>query len=104
MSRVRVTIDKLSLKGFEASQREPLVEGLQGELARVLADPATRSGWTRAWRTPVMRLGQIAMEPGALGIRRFGGGMARGIARQAMNNVREASPRRKLEEPSRNQS
>jgi hypothetical protein len=89
MSRVRVTVDKLSLKGFEADQRRALVEGLQSELARILADPATRGAWARPWRASVLRLGQTVLEPGAPGSRRFGGGMARGIAREAMNNARD---------------
>jgi hypothetical protein len=81
MSRIRVTIDELALKGFEPGQRKALVDGLQGELARALADPATRGDCASSRRTPVLRLGQMAIEPGASGSRKFGSGMARGIAK-----------------------
>jgi hypothetical protein len=88
MSRVRVTIDRLALKGFEPDQRRGLVDGLQSELARVLADRATRD-WADPRHLPVLRLGQAAIEPGSPGGRRFGAGMARRIAREAMNNARD---------------
>jgi hypothetical protein len=81
MSRIQVTIDQLVLKGFEPGQRKALAEELQGELSRVLADPATRAGWARPHRTPVLRLGRMAIEPGAAGSRKFGGGVARAIAK-----------------------
>ncbi len=81
MSRIHVTIDKLVLKGFEPGQRKALVEGLQTELRRMLADPATRSEWAHSRRTPVLRLGQMQIEPGLSGSRKFGGGVARGIAK-----------------------
>jgi hypothetical protein len=81
MSRVRVAIDKLVLKGFEPGQREALVDGLQGELARVLADATTRGEWARSRRMPMLSLGRMPLEPGASAGRRFGNGMARGIIR-----------------------
>jgi hypothetical protein len=82
MSRVRVTIDALALRGLEPAERSALVEGLRTELARVLADPATRRTWARSHRTPVMRLGHMPLEPGAAGGRKFGGGLAQGIAKR----------------------
>jgi hypothetical protein len=81
MSRIRVTIDELVLKGIEAGDRNALVDGLRSELARVLADPAARAEWARMHRTPVLRLGRIPLESGASGGRKFGKGMARAIGR-----------------------
>lgn len=79
MSRVRVTIDRLVLHGMGPVERQALVEGLTAELSRILADPATRAGWARSHRTPVVKLGRMTLEPGGAGGRKFGGGLARGI-------------------------
>jgi hypothetical protein len=81
VSRVQVTIDQLVLRGFDPADRKALVEGLQGELSRVLADPAARAAWARSHRTPVLRLGRMPLEPGTSGGREFGGGLARAIGR-----------------------
>jgi hypothetical protein len=81
MSVIHVTIDRLSLKGFEASDRKALVEGLRSELSRVLADPATRAEWARSRRTPVLRLGRMPLESGPAGGRKFGGSVAQAIGR-----------------------
>ena len=81
MSRIRVTIDELVLKGIEAGDRNALVDGLRSELARVLADPAARAEWARTHRTPVLRLGSMPLEPGRAGGRKFGTGIARAIGR-----------------------
>jgi hypothetical protein len=81
MSRIRVTIDRLVLKGIEPEVRTALVEALRAELSRVLADPATRADWARSHRTPVLRLGSIPLQPGPSGGRKLGGGMARAIGR-----------------------
>jgi hypothetical protein len=81
MSRVRVNIDSLVLKGLDTDARKALVEGLRAELSRVLSDPATRGAWTGSQRTPVLRLGRMTLEPGATGGRALGRGVARAIAR-----------------------
>lgn len=81
MSRIRVTIDALTLKGFDPADGRALIEGLRSELTRVLADPLTRAEWARSHRTPVLRLGQIPIESGSAGSRKFGQGMARAIGR-----------------------
>jgi len=81
MSRIRVTIDRLVLKGFESGSEKALVEGLQAELQRALADPAARAEWARSHRTPVLRLGKMPLEPGAGGARRLGQGMGRAIGK-----------------------
>ena len=81
MSRIRVTIDRLALKGFEAADRKAIEEGLRSELSRVLADPAARTEWARSRRTPVLRLGRMQFEPGPAGGRKFGGNVARAIGK-----------------------
>lgn len=81
MSRVRVTIDQLVLKGLEPADRKALVEGLQAELSQVLSDPAARAAWARSHRTPVLKLGRMPLESGPAGGRKFGGGLARAIGK-----------------------
>jgi hypothetical protein len=81
MSRIRVTIDQLALRGFDAGDRKQLIEELHAELSRLLADPSGRAEWARSRRTPVLRLGPIAMEAGPAGGRKFGGSLARSIGR-----------------------
>lgn len=79
MSRVRVTIDRLVLKGLEPVDRRALVEGLQAELSRLLSDQAARAEWAHPHRTPVLRLGRLPFEPGSAGGRKFGARVARAI-------------------------
>jgi hypothetical protein len=81
MSRITLNIDRLVLKGFEPGDRNALVQGLQAELSRVLADPVTRAEWARSHRTPVLRLGRMPIEPGPAGGRKFGAGLARAIGK-----------------------
>jgi hypothetical protein len=81
VSRINLTIDQLVLRGFEPGDRKALVEGLQTELSRVLADRATRAEWARPHRTPVLRLGRMPLEFGLPGRRKFGRGMARAMGK-----------------------
>jgi hypothetical protein len=81
MSRIRLTIDHLVLKGIEPAERTALVEALQLELSRVLADRSLRAEWARPHRTPVLKLGRMPLEPGLAGGRKFGGSVARLIGR-----------------------
>lgn len=81
MSRVRVTIDQLALKGLEPADRKALIEGLQAELARTLLDRSTRAEWARPHRTPVMKLAAMPFEPGPSGGRKLGVDVARAIGR-----------------------
>ena len=78
---ISVRIDQLVLKGFEPADRNALVEGLQAELSRVLADPVARAEWARSHRRPVLRLGRMPLEAGPAAARKFGGGLARAIAK-----------------------
>jgi hypothetical protein len=82
MSRtIEVRIDRLVLRGIDPSDRKALVEGLQAELSRILAD--SRSGGQRmqARHTPLLKLGRMPLEPGRSGSRKFGGGLARAIGK-----------------------
>jgi hypothetical protein len=81
VSRINLTIDHLVLRGFEPGDRKALVEGLQSELSRVLADPATRAEWARPHRTAFLRLGPMPLAPGPSGTRKFAGTVARAIGR-----------------------
>jgi hypothetical protein len=81
MTRVTLTIDRLVLTGVDPADRHALVDGLRGELARVLADPEGRGAWAKSHRTPVLRLGKMAFEPGAAGGRKLGAGVARAVGR-----------------------
>jgi hypothetical protein len=80
MSRVRVTIDALVIRGLDPIARRALVEGLHAELSRVLSDPANRTAFVRSHRTSVMRLGQVPLEPGAAGGRKIGGRIGQSLA------------------------
>jgi hypothetical protein len=81
MSRVRVTIDELVLKGLEPLQRQALVDGLRAEFSRMFSDPATRES-VRSNRTPIVKLGRLPLEAGAAGGRQFGGALAHSIGRK----------------------
>ena len=81
MSRIHVHIDRLVLPGMEIGDQKALVKGLQAELRRVLSDPAARGGWARSHRTPVLRLGQMPLEAGPSGGRKFGCTLARSIGK-----------------------
>lgn len=81
MSRIRVSIDRLVLRGLDAGQQTALTASLRHELARLLADRASRADWAREQRTPTMRLGRLPLEAGPAGGKKFGAGLARGIAR-----------------------
>jgi hypothetical protein len=81
MSRVRVTIDKLILKGIDRADGKALTEALRWELSQALADPTNRIGWTESTQTPVLKLGRLSLESGTAGARKFGGGLGRAIGR-----------------------
>jgi len=81
MSRIRVTIDELTLKGFDADEGRAVGEGLRSELTRVLADPIVRAEWVRSHRRPVLNLGQLPIQSGSAGSNKFGRGIAQGVGR-----------------------
>jgi hypothetical protein len=83
MSERRVTlhIDRLVLRGIDPLDQRALAEGLQSELARVLAEPAVRAAMTKSRRTAVMRLGRVAMQPGKTGARALGSSVAKTVGK-----------------------
>jgi hypothetical protein len=81
MSRIHLRIDRLVLHGLEPGQEKALVESLRHELSQVLSAPASRGEWARSHRTPVLKLGQMPIDPGNAGARKFGAQLARGIGR-----------------------
>jgi hypothetical protein len=81
MSRIRVNIDRIAIRGMDPVQRRALVEGLEAELSRILADPAVRAAAAKARRTPVLRLAGVPLAAGSPGGRRVGVGIARAIGR-----------------------
>lgn len=74
MSRVRIDIDRLVLKGFDPADRKAIVEGLREELARL-------TGPARSQRTPVLRLGSMPWDPGPAGTRKLGGSIGRAVGK-----------------------
>jgi hypothetical protein len=82
MSRViEVNIDRVVLRGIDPSDRKAMIEGLEAELSRILADPRSGGQKIQSRRTPVLKLGRMALEPGPAGGRKFGSGLARAIGR-----------------------
>jgi hypothetical protein len=81
MSKIHVTIDRLVLSGLDPAARHAFVNGLKTELTRALADPAQRADWASSRRTPVLRLGRVALDPGVGGARKLGGHVAKSIAK-----------------------
>lgn len=84
-ARVNVTIDRLVLRGLDPAARTAFVEGLRGELARVLADPAARAQMQGS-RTPVLRLGQMPLGDGPSAARGLGRSVARAIGKSGSVN------------------
>jgi hypothetical protein len=81
LSRISVRIDRLVLPEMDARDRKALVDGLHGELTRVLSDPATRASWAKSHRTPVLRLGRMPIKPGPSGGRAFGTALGHSIGK-----------------------
>ena len=70
MKRVVVHIDRLVLKGFRNADSHAFSEGMRGELARLLADPATGErlgslGHVSSLHTGKVRLAQDAKPHGS---------------------------------------
>jgi hypothetical protein len=78
---VNLHIDRLVLRGIDPMDKHALADGLKTELARMLGDPATRAALMQSRRTPVLRLGRMAMQPGMAGARALGGGVAKAIGK-----------------------
>jgi hypothetical protein len=84
MKRVIVHIDRMVLKGFRNTDAPAIGEGMRGELARLLADPATGErlaslGHVSSHDAGKVRLAQDA-KPQRLGIS-AGRAIVKGISR-----------------------
>ena len=80
MSRIHVTIDKVVLRGVEASERQAVIDGLRAGLAAALADQPS-AGWARPGSTGVLRLGAIPAGEGPADRRTFGRQLGGAIGR-----------------------
>jgi hypothetical protein len=78
---VSLHIDRLVLRGIDPADKHALADGLKTELARLLADPAMRAAMMQSRRTPVLRLGRMAMQPGMAGARGLGKGVAKAMGK-----------------------
>ena len=81
VSRIRLTIDRVVLNGFQNVEAGALTKALESQLSQVLADKATRRVWARPHRTPVMKLGRMALQPGTAGARHFGQTLGTAVGR-----------------------
>jgi hypothetical protein len=72
MSRIRLTIDRLELNGFEPLEGKALSEALRSQLSDMLSDHATRAEWARSHRTQVLKLGTVPLETGTVGAGKLG--------------------------------
>jgi hypothetical protein len=79
MSRVRVTIDRVVLRGLDRFDRQPLLDGLKSELSQLLANPANEARSARFRHMPVLYMRGLSLQPGASGANKLGSGIARGI-------------------------
>ena len=81
MSRIRLDIDRLVLNGFQPLEAKALTAALQSQLFLVLAESRTSHEWAQSHRTPVLKLGRMAISPGGTGARIVGAQLASRIGR-----------------------
>jgi hypothetical protein len=81
MSRIRLNIERLVLNGFAPREGKALANALESQLQQVLANPAPRGEWAHPHRTPVLKLGQMPLQPGTSGAQQFGTQMAKAVGR-----------------------
>ena len=63
MRRVLVHIERLVLKGFRDADAHAISEGMRGELARVLADPATGERLASLRHMSTLHAGKVRLAP-----------------------------------------
>ena len=84
MKDVFVHIDRMVLKGFRNADAHAIGEGMRGELARLLADPATSQQLAALGHVSSLHAGKVGLAPDArpqrLGIS-AGRAIAKGISR-----------------------
>ena len=81
MSRIRLTIDRLVLNGFDALEGKALSEALRAQLSESLSDRATQAEWARSHRTLMLKLGRMPLEAGTIGAGKFGRQVARAMGK-----------------------
>jgi hypothetical protein len=81
MSRIRLDIDRLVLRGFEPLEAKAFSEALQSHLSEILSEQATRTHWAGLQRTPVLKLGRMSRDSGIAGARKFGKQVARAVGK-----------------------
>jgi hypothetical protein len=81
MSRIRLDIDQLVLKGFEPREGKAVARVLEAQLQQVLANPEMRNEWARSHRTPVLKLGRMPLQVGSAGAAQFGKQVANAVER-----------------------
>jgi hypothetical protein len=83
--RVNVHIDRLVLRGIDPLDKVALANALKAELASVLGSPEARAtlagSGSNDRRISALRLGQMPIEPGQVGARAMGAGIARAIGK-----------------------
>jgi hypothetical protein len=85
MTRVNVSIGRITLHGFSSAERHAFVDALRRELVRELSsgDASDRAGGMRSRHVGVLRIGPPGT-PGPTGdARGIGARIARGIARES---------------------
>ena len=63
MKRVVVHIDRMVLNGFRDTDARAIAEGMRGELARALADPATAGRLASRGDTASLDAGKVRLAP-----------------------------------------
>ena len=81
VSRIRLTIDRVVLNGFQHVEARALANALESQLTQVLADKTARHAWARPHRTPVLKLGRMTLQPGTTGARNFGRTLGSAVGR-----------------------
>lgn len=84
MKRVVLHIDRLVLRGFRPENRAAIVEGLRGELGRLLADPTTSARLSSTPQVPKIDAGRVSVRQGGEASQigaALGGAVVRGIKR-----------------------
>jgi hypothetical protein len=79
--RIHLTIDRVVLTGFQPAEARALASALESQLLHALADKEMLPAWARPHHTPVLKLGRLALPPGAAGARSFGRTLGTAIGR-----------------------
>ncbi|HEY3757413.1 MAG TPA: hypothetical protein VGL42_14775 [Opitutaceae bacterium] len=79
MSRVRIHIDQVSLRGLDPAQRNGVMDALRAELKRIA--PSAGESAVKSRRIPVVKLGRVPLNPGSPGGKTIGTGIAQAIGK-----------------------